>query len=131
MVGDKWEKYWAVTLNPEKMIFQDCGDSGEKEVLDLLCDVLGWWNGEAEEMNAAVKEVMRYGAELMVLLAEKRGDHSVSKKAVKRGGALQVVPLVIDEIDKIAAFLAYEQVADPYQQVYESLLGEVEFVLTP
>lgn len=131
MVGDKWEKYWAETLYPEKMMVRDCGDSGEREVLDLLCDVLGWWNGEAEEMNAAVKEVMRYGAELMVLLAEKRGDHSVSKKAVERGGALQVVPLVIDEIDKIAAFLAYEQVADPYQQVYESLLGEVEFVLTP
>lgn len=131
MVGDKWEKYWAETLNPEKMMVQDCGDSGERDVLDSLCDVLGWWNEEAEEMNAAVNEVMRCGAELMVLLAGKRGDHSVSKKAVERGGALQVVPLMIDEIEKIAAFLAYEQVADPYQQVYESLLEEVEFVLTP
>lgn len=39
-----------------------------------------------------MNEVMRCAAELMVLLAGKRGNHSVSNKVVERGGALQVVP---------------------------------------
>lgn len=97
----------------------------------MVGDASGRLNGEAMEIVAALDEGMEVCFASYALMAVTTEDPSFSRKPVARVGKPGMVLEMTARNEEKADFLAYELVVDPFPQVYESPLGDCQFLLPP